>query len=39
MKVKFEEYSKYNIPAMVIGDFNLHEYAVFKEYLSIFDDL
>ena len=24
---------------MVIGDFNLHEYAVFKEYLSIFDDL
>ena len=39
MKVKFEEYSKYNIPALVIGDFNLHEYAVFKEYLSIFDDL
>lgn len=37
LKVKFEEYSNYDIPAMILGDFNLHEKAVYKEYLAIFN--
>ena len=38
MKTKFQEYSKYDIPAVILGDFNLHEEAEFKEYLSWFNE-
>lgn len=37
LKEKFIEYSKCDFPAIILGDFNLHEEAVFKEYLQIFN--
>lgn len=36
LKQKFIEYGKYEFPAVILGDFNLHENAVYKEYLTIF---
>ncbi|MCC3870023.1 endonuclease/exonuclease/phosphatase family protein [Terrisporobacter mayombei] len=33
---KFIEYKHSNTPSLILGDFNLHEQAVFKEYLEEF---
>lgn len=35
---KFQEYKNIDFPALILGDFNLHEQAVFKEYLKEFSD-
>ena len=37
LKDKFIEYSKFDFPAIILGDFNLHEEAVYKEYLQMFN--
>lgn len=39
LKSKFTEYANYDYPAIILGDFNLHENAVFKEYLPLFNDI
>ena len=37
LKAKFEEYANYDYPAIILGDFNLHEKAEYKEYLQIYE--
>lgn len=37
MLKKFIEYEKSEAPAVILGDFNLHSEAVYKEYLEKFD--
>lgn len=38
LKKKFSEYKDIDEPALILGDFNLHSEAVFKEYLFEFSD-